>query len=42
MAKFHIILMKRINSVGTTTGAEGLQDGRVCAYFQDLSDKNKR
>lgn len=41
-AEFHIMLMKWINSAGTTTGAEGLQDGAVCAYFEELSDKNKR
>lgn len=41
-AEFHIILMKWINSVGTTTGAQGLQDGRACTHFEELSDKNKR
>ena len=34
--------MKWIKSVGTTTGAEHLQDGKACVYFEDLSDKNKR
>ena len=34
--------MKWLKSVGTTTGAEHLQDGKACVYFEDLSDKNKR